>query len=366
MIAKLKYIRDDLRANAPKNLAYGCNFFECRQKEYGVGVICSVRMDANVQQFMDRKSNGEEALPDHWEVWSKSCPDDSSAGTVCQFHLEQFHQIDRYGDRKFRVTTVANFTPEHTRQLYQFRKMAYKAGNLLTMLPKSILTAAQISSKDLESIGRGSVFGGGRFDSNKWYQSWLNGMMNFGTNPPKGYETGEVFVYGSDYCRRDLPVVSAGIWEGISWIGVDDIFSLSLDLINKLIELCEAESIKPEEDSEADQSEADVEPPETEPFVLNELQISIRAALDGVAMQVEQLAKACRVATSRLYKDNGIHELKEHNLVDHRDGVGYFRPDSLPPEAILIPKATAKLPKKVKKPAGNSIRKAGKKKGKRG
>jgi hypothetical protein len=75
--------------------------------------------------------------------------------------------------------------------------------------------------------------------------------------------------------------------------------------------------------------------PATAPEILTPLQISILAALNGRALKVEQLAAQTGVEHSRLYRPGGLNELRATRRVEHRHGVGYFRPDCPPaiPEA---------------------------------
>jgi hypothetical protein len=73
-----------------------------------------------------------------------------------------------------------------------------------------------------------------------------------------------------------------------------------------------------------------------EVFVPTPLQESILSALDGTALQTKALAKACNCDEPRLFKKGGIKELQDLRIVLHKDGIGYFRPDRPPPNAILI------------------------------
>jgi hypothetical protein len=75
--------------------------------------------------------------------------------------------------------------------------------------------------------------------------------------------------------------------------------------------------------------------PPTGPFIPSPLQQAILEALDGVALKKAPLAdKACGGEGTRLYRKHGINELKAKGLVDHKNGVGYYRPDSPPPCAV--------------------------------
>jgi hypothetical protein len=70
-------------------------------------------------------------------------------------------------------------------------------------------------------------------------------------------------------------------------------------------------------------------------FVPTKLQKSILKVLEGRALTKDAIAAAvCKGEASRLYKPGGIKELKEHRLVIHKHGVGYYRPDAPPSEAI--------------------------------
>lgn len=67
-------------------------------------------------------------------------------------------------------------------------------------------------------------------------------------------------------------------------------------------------------------------------FVPTAFQQDILKALDGKALRTDALA--AKVGDRRrLFKDpGGLPELQEHGLVSHNRRVGYYRPDSLPPE----------------------------------
>jgi hypothetical protein len=78
-------------------------------------------------------------------------------------------------------------------------------------------------------------------------------------------------------------------------------------------------------------------PPRPVVFIFTPLQEDIWSALDGKAMNKEELAKkVCGGEGSRLYKKNGIKEMQEVGLVSHKHRVGYFRPDSPPENAIEL------------------------------
>jgi hypothetical protein len=78
-------------------------------------------------------------------------------------------------------------------------------------------------------------------------------------------------------------------------------------------------------------------PEAPQPFVCSPLQKGIMDALDGCGLNKTKLADlVCGGDGSRLYKTNGIKELKELGLVVHKRGVGYYRPDA-PPEDLLAP-----------------------------
>jgi len=66
-------------------------------------------------------------------------------------------------------------------------------------------------------------------------------------------------------------------------------------------------------------------------FIPTPLQAAILHALDGKAMKKQTLAdEVCGGEGTRLYRKGGIKELREIGRVDHKDGVGYFRPDAPP------------------------------------
>lgn len=67
------------------------------------------------------------------------------------------------------------------------------------------------------------------------------------------------------------------------------------------------------------------------PFVPTPLQRAILDALNGQALKKDALAKAvCGGDDSRLYKAGGLKELRERGLIEHKHGVGYYRPDAPP------------------------------------
>lgn len=74
-------------------------------------------------------------------------------------------------------------------------------------------------------------------------------------------------------------------------------------------------------------------------FIPTKLQTDILRALDGRALEKQPLADtACAGDASRLYKPGkgkpgGLHELRALGKVEHRRGVGYFRPDR-PPKSV--------------------------------
>lgn len=70
-------------------------------------------------------------------------------------------------------------------------------------------------------------------------------------------------------------------------------------------------------------------------FVPTPLQAAILKALNGSALKKQPLAlEVCGGEGTRLYKPGGINELRAEGLVDHRNGVGYFRPDAPPPYSV--------------------------------
>lgn len=67
------------------------------------------------------------------------------------------------------------------------------------------------------------------------------------------------------------------------------------------------------------------------PFVPTPLQKAILETLNGRALKVEPLANEVAGGDkSRLYRKGGLKELKELDLVHHKHGVGYYRPDAPP------------------------------------
>lgn len=74
------------------------------------------------------------------------------------------------------------------------------------------------------------------------------------------------------------------------------------------------------------------------PFVPSPFQAGILKVLDGKAMRTDALGAAVG-DRSRLFKDNGIAELREKGLVAHHPRLGFFRPDAPPAElkAVYVP-----------------------------
>ncbi len=67
------------------------------------------------------------------------------------------------------------------------------------------------------------------------------------------------------------------------------------------------------------------------PFVPTPLQHAILKALQHQALKKDPLAaKVCAGDASRLYKPGGIKELRDEGMVDHKHGVGFYRPDAPP------------------------------------
>jgi len=71
-------------------------------------------------------------------------------------------------------------------------------------------------------------------------------------------------------------------------------------------------------------------------LILTPLQRAILKALDGKAMKKEPLADAVKCDPSRLYRPGGIKELMARALVAKQKGVGYYRPDAPPADALEL------------------------------
>ncbi len=72
-------------------------------------------------------------------------------------------------------------------------------------------------------------------------------------------------------------------------------------------------------------------------FVPVTIQADILDALQGRAMKKSDLAEeVCGGDGTRLYRKHGIKELITLGLVKHQHGVGYYRPDRPPPDAINL------------------------------
>jgi hypothetical protein len=72
-------------------------------------------------------------------------------------------------------------------------------------------------------------------------------------------------------------------------------------------------------------------------FVPTPRQKAILKALDGRSLKKQQLAnEACEGEGTRLYRKGGIHELRSLGLVEHKPGIGYYRPDRPPAAAMKL------------------------------
>ncbi len=70
-------------------------------------------------------------------------------------------------------------------------------------------------------------------------------------------------------------------------------------------------------------------------IVMSTFQQSIYRALDGVALKKNDLSdRVCPDDPSRLYKPNGLQEMRSRGLVSHKRGLGFYRPDRPPPTAV--------------------------------
>jgi hypothetical protein len=67
-------------------------------------------------------------------------------------------------------------------------------------------------------------------------------------------------------------------------------------------------------------------------FVPNKRQSRILAALNGQALTTDDLAKSANCDRRTLFRKGGIKGLRGAGLVDHRHGVGFYRPDAPPAE----------------------------------
>ncbi len=71
------------------------------------------------------------------------------------------------------------------------------------------------------------------------------------------------------------------------------------------------------------------------PFVANDLQLSIMAALAGQEMGIEQLAETVGCETARMYKPGGLTELRDAGFVNHKPSVGFYLPGDPPAKRVL-------------------------------
>ena len=75
-----------------------------------------------------------------------------------------------------------------------------------------------------------------------------------------------------------------------------------------------------------------LEPSGRASFVPNAYQIAIMEALEGKALRTTALASATGGDQRRLFKPGGLKELQDQGLVEHHARLGYYCPDSPPPE----------------------------------
>lgn len=66
-------------------------------------------------------------------------------------------------------------------------------------------------------------------------------------------------------------------------------------------------------------------------FIPNPFQQAILDALEGKALRTDALGAAVG-DRARLYRPNGLRELRDHGLVAHHERLGFFRPDAPPDE----------------------------------
>jgi hypothetical protein len=75
---------------------------------------------------------------------------------------------------------------------------------------------------------------------------------------------------------------------------------------------------------------------ETVQFIPTPLQETVLDTLNGKAMKKEALAETLKIDSSRLYRQGGIKELMDLKMVDNLRGIGYYRPDAPPPNALEL------------------------------
>lgn len=73
-------------------------------------------------------------------------------------------------------------------------------------------------------------------------------------------------------------------------------------------------------------------PKAAEPFVPNVIQRAVLDALDGKAMTSTKLGDLVGDKRRLFKKPGGLEELRAEGLVEHHSRLGYYRPDSPPPE----------------------------------
>lgn len=116
------------------------------------------------------------------------------------------------------------------------------------------------------------------------------------------------------------------------------------------VELWEKSS-RTDQDEEIDSGlKSSRKPPKSAgPFVPGPIQKQILAALDGKGLTKEELAEVVfkdRDAGGRLYRRDGLPELRERGLVDNKSGIGFYRTDSPPGGPKALPKADRRATKR--------------------
>jgi hypothetical protein len=71
-------------------------------------------------------------------------------------------------------------------------------------------------------------------------------------------------------------------------------------------------------------------------FIPTPLQEAILQALNGKALKKEDLADDVKIDPSRLYRPGALQELRKSGKVEHKRGIGYYRPDAPPPNTLEL------------------------------
>jgi hypothetical protein len=139
---------------------------------------------------------------------------------------------------------------------------------------------------------------------------------------------------GSDERTRDAVKYPQPLTD-FSWGGVDAILITSrFDSLRKHWPFSAVDVDELEQRVQLEAEWAD-KPADTSLEILTPLQRSILDALKGVALKTEALANTvCGGDTKKLHRAGGLQELRDHGLVGHKHGVGFYNTEFKPPSLI--------------------------------